>query len=424
MVRNLALPDGVNDAVWWDTVADGLGRRLRRGGAARWVIQYEHNKETQRVTLDGGLSVAQARTAAAETRAKAQLGASVIEEKRKAVEEKAKAEAAAKAEAERIAAIETIGDLVPDYLAFKQPGMKARSYIEIERHIAEHANSIHNMDIEHLDHERIADLLAEIATDHPVLANCVRSTLADFGRWLQRRKGAKKVPINVFAFTLRAETNGARQREPRIDELAMIWQACVALGDDYCDICRLLMLTGLRWSMVNGLRWADVDLKAGTITIPPDREGTKVKATKLKKGEARPFVVPLPQPAIDILKARPRDRDTIFGSGSRISRTEFKARLNQRIAWLAAQRGVAEPEHWTPHDFRRSIRTALSDVFKTDDRVAETILGHVVGGTEGAYNRASYLDQRRTALNLWAEHLMAAIEGCDAKVAPIDRAAA
>lgn len=38
--------------------------------------------------------------------------------------------------------------------------------------------------------------------------------------------------------------------------------------------------------------------------------------------------------------------------------------------------------------------------------VAETILGHVVGGSvERAYRRTDFIDQRRTLMERWAQHV-------------------
>jgi hypothetical protein len=46
--------------------------------------------------------------------------------------------------------------------------------------------------------------------------------------------------------------------------------------------------------------------------------------------------------------------------------------------------------------------------------VIEAVLNHVSGhmaGVAGIYNRASYDKEKREALNLWAEHVMALVRG-------------
>jgi hypothetical protein len=44
------------------------------------------------------------------------------------------------------------------------------------------------------------------------------------------------------------------------------------------------------------------------------------------------------------------------------------------------------------------------------------------GGVAGIYNRATYDKEKREALNLWAEHLIAMLDGRAAVVVPLKRA--
>jgi len=52
------------------------------------------------------------------------------------------------------------------------------------------------------------------------------------------------------------------------------------------------------------------------------------------------------------------------------------------------------------------------------------VLNHASGrsGVAGIYNRASYAKEKREALNLWAEHFTALVEGRKATVVPMRRA--
>ena len=57
--------------------------------------------------------------------------------------------------------------------------------------------------------------------------------------------------------------------------------------------------------------------------------------------------------------------------------------------------------------------------------IIEAVLNHVSGhkgGVAGVYNRATYDKEKREALNLWAEHVAAVVEGRAAKVLPLKRA--
>jgi hypothetical protein len=48
--------------------------------------------------------------------------------------------------------------------------------------------------------------------------------------------------------------------------------------------------------------------------------------------------------------------------------------------------------------------------------VVEKILNHTMQGVMAVYNRHDYLKERRQALDLWAERLLAIVEAEDGKV--------
>jgi len=49
------------------------------------------------------------------------------------------------------------------------------------------------------------------------------------------------------------------------------------------------------------------------------------------------------------------------------------------------------------HDLRRSARSLMSRAGVPSDH-AERVLGHVIGGVRGTYDRHEYLDEKREAL--------------------------
>jgi integrase len=68
-------------------------------------------------------------------------------------------------------------------------------------------------------------------------------------------------------------------------------------------------------------------------------------------------------------------------------------------------------EHWTIHDIRRTVATRMAEL-GVQPHIIEAVLNHVSGhkgGIAGVYNRATYDKERRSALNLWAGHIMALV---------------
>ena len=64
-----------------------------------------------------------------------------------------------------------------------------------------------------------------------------------------------------------------------------------------------------------------------------------------------------------------------------------------------ATKGVkVEPiPNWTLHDLRRTAKTLMVRAGVRPD-ISERVLGHVIAGVEGTYDRHSYADEKREAL--------------------------
>jgi integrase len=271
-----------------------------------------------------------------------------------------------------------------------------------------HAKALHGLALESITRRTIAARLAELAErSGPAAANRVRASLSAYFTWAAR-EGV--IDANPVAFTNKQIENGARERVLTDDELWTVWGA---LGDDqHGTIVRLLMLTGARRDEIGGLTWSEIDLNGATITLPPPRTKNR-----------REHLIPLSTPALEILRALPRrktpdgsPRDHVFGTGGRGFQdwSGSKADLDDRIV---AHHGAAL-EHWTLHDFRRSLSTALHERFGVAPHVVEVLLGHVgghKGGVAGTYNRALYLDERRRALERWGAHIVGLVAGKPAK---------
>jgi integrase len=158
---------------------------------------------------------------------------------------------------------------------------------------------------------------------------------------------------------------------------------------------------------------------------------------------ARPHFVPLAAPARAILEARPRrvnangkPRDLLFGSGEGPfsgwsgAKEQLDARILVALRTAAEKAGksldeVRPPPHWTLHDLRRTMATKMADDLKVPPYVIEATINHLSGhraGVAGIYNRATYLPERRQALALWAEHVLAVVKGRTSNVTVLKRA--
>jgi integrase len=142
----------------------------------------------------------------------------------------------------------------------------------------------------------------------------------------------------------------------------------------------------------------------GTWTIPAERYKTRCAN-----------FVPLSNAALAVIRAQPiiDGSDYVFSSRAKTPFSGFsksKAALDNAV--LAAMRrrlkkgAKVDPiPNWTLHDLRRTAKTLMVRAGVRPD-ISERVLGHVIAGVEGTYDRHSYADEKRDAL----ERLAATLE--------------
>jgi hypothetical protein len=74
---------------------------------------------------------------------------------------------------------------------------------------------------------------------------------------------------------------------------------------------------------------------------------------------------------------------------------------------------------WVLHDLRRTMSTVMHERLGVQPHIVEACLNHVgghQGGVAGTYNRSVYANEKRRAVDLWAAHVEAMVEGRESKV--------
>jgi integrase len=385
-IKTLALPPGAKDKTFWDNTLPAFGLRLRASGAASWVVQYDVGGKTRRVTLGtpAMLTVAAARAKAKDLLAKVRLGDDPAAEKRAA----------------RARAAETFGAILPRYLAKQQRECRPRSYTEIAARLNRQARPLHPRPITSIDRRQISTLIGNVTErSGPAAAINLHGSLAGFFSWAMR-EGLVDASPTIHAN--RPKDPPARDRVLSEDELRALWGALGDDGDDYADIVRLIALTATRRNEIGDLRHDEVDLDAAQIEIP---------AARMKNG--KPHLIPLSEPALAILRKRQRTRqDYVFGQGGA---TGFNSWGKRRKA-LDARIGGPRPS-WVLHDLRRLASTVMHEKLGVQPHIVERVLAHVghQSGTAGVYNKAEYIDDKRRALERWADWVMTVVTGKPAK---------
>jgi integrase len=146
---------------------------------------------------------------------------------------------------------------------------------------------------------------------------------------------------------------------------------------------------------------------------------------RTKNGRAHD--VPLSDAALALLPVHRPGRELLFGrgSGSFSGWSRCKTRLDKRIKNASPNgKGIAP---WRLHDLRRTLATGLGDL-GIAPHVVEAILNHVStvasgkAGVGGIYNRSLYAAEKRSALDLWAQHVKKLATGGPSNVVKIAHA--
>jgi integrase len=370
------------DSIEWDGKISGLGLRVR-AKSKTWIFRYRHGRTQRSVKLgrSPALSIVAARRAAEKLAAQLALGADPAADR-----------AAAKSQAEH-----TFASLAEKFLDARRPGLRPATVHEYERHLLRDCKSLHRLPIAGVTQADIVRLLNNAAG--PVTANRLRATLTAMFSWVMR-EGVKLPDGNIASFTNKRDET-SRDRVLSDQELKAIWRA--SGHDDYGAIVKLLILTAARRDEIAHLQWSEVG--DGALNLP---------AARTKNGRAH--VIPLSEQSRVIIAGRERGkRIHVFGrddSGFH-GWSKCRYRLDKNLGDTVAD--------WVLHDLRRTAVTRMAEL-GVQPHIVEAVVNHVSGhkgGVAGIYNRAAYDREKREALSLWAEHVMALVEGRKAVVAPL-----
>jgi len=189
----------------------------------------------------------------------------------------------------------------------------------------------------------------------------------------------------------------SRDRVLTDDELKAVWKAADELAWPFGRIVQLLILTGQRREEVAGTTWGEFNLETRVWKLPRGR-------VKNDAGHD----VPLSVAAIELIKGLPRLRgcDLVFSTTGESAVSGFskaKDKLDKK----------ADVRNWRIHDLRRTVASGMARL-GVNLPVIEKVLNHSSGsfaGIVGVYQRHSFADEKRQALEAWARFVTNLVEG-------------
>lgn len=386
-----------------DTASPGLGVRVSETGTRTFFLRARFPGSANPVRRSLGtypaMPLAEARAKAAEWRVMLKRGIDPRDEEQR---QRAKEE---QKRANTFAAV--FEDFAREKLPSERRGWQAER--DMRNHVLPRWGTRPVTEIGPLD--AIALVKAKRAT--PAMAQRLATLGGRFFAWAveQQVYDLRSSPLAGLRLTRLIGGQRPRDRVLSDDELRALWRVADRMGYPFGCIYKMLILTGLRLNEVADASWREVDLRAGTWTIPASR-------MKGQNHRARQHIVPITKEILRILESLPR-----FGTGDFLFSASFGANpvwmsvdvkrrtdkhMLRTLRAMARHRGDdssrVELPHWVNHDIRRTVRSRLSRLRITEE-AREAVLAHVRSGVKGIYDHYDYLPEKREALELWASRL-------------------
>lgn len=168
-------------------------------------------------------------------------------------------------------------------------------------------------------------------------------------------------------------------------EWTKLWEVARSKPYPFGPWLKALMLSGQRLSNVAQMRW---DENAGDVWIVP---ASKMKATRPDRAKAHE--VPLSEALSALIASQPRIGYVFTTAGDKpiFPGSKLKSKVSDK----------AELADWRWHDVRRTAATLMASR-GVQRFVVERVLGHSDSSITAIYDRASYRNEKREALEVLA----------------------
>lgn len=416
-LTDVAIRNWIKAGELFEGRSDGEGLSLRyreRDSAPRWLFRYQMGGQARVLQLGSyrDLSLADARKTAKEMRARVALGFDVAAEKKER-----KQEAAAKIDAVRNAV--TVAMLADQYLTARIIGRWKHPNIvrsRIERDIKPAIGSLTLADVRpsHID----AMLKGIVKRGAPTMATDVLRWVKRMFDYAIKREMVLTNPAAAFDPSDAGGKEDVRQRWLTRAELVRLLGAMkVAKGwahENTLTVKLLLMLANRKSELIEA-PIKEFDLDEAVWHLPAERTKTGMAID-----------IPLPHQAVEALRELVRlAGESAWLLPARKMQSRMIPHIDVNTVNAAMAKSIRplmgdECERFTMHDFRRTARTHL-EALGTQPHIAERCLNHKLKGVVGIYNRHDYFEERKAALQAWADLLTELEAGDSGKVVPIKR---
>jgi integrase len=265
-------------------------------------------------------------------------------------------------------------------------------------------------DVHSITKRDVLDLLDSIVErDAPVVANRTLSVLKTALAWCVKRDILTASPCDHVD---RPSPETPDIRHLGDDELKALWRAAELTGYPYGPLIQLLLLTGQRRDEVRQAPWPEFDLAAGLWKLPEGRT---------KNGKEHH--VPLSDAVMTILNSLPKIRSKrawLFTTDGGVPVSNLNNRKKRLDALMLEELRKIDPEisqlqAWKIHHLRHTLKSWMQSARIPAD-VRNAVQNHFDGSMDELYGHHSFEPEKRDALDRWARHIAALLDGPAANV--------
>lgn len=379
-----AAPGKTNDG-------DGLYFQVSKSGGTSWIFRYKLDSRGREMGLGPfpAVTLSEARQLAADQRKILASGSDPLTTRDAARE--------AKREAERQAAARrtTFEDLAREYQQAHGSSWSEKWRKGWLRKLELYAfPTMGKLSADIIQTEHVLAALRPIWTTKTRTADEVRGQIEqilDAAKARRLREGDNPARWRGHLDNLLSKTEKKKARQ-RQHFPAMHWKDAPKLMGSLAKIqtrdaiaTRLLILTGARYHMIRSAQWSELDLEVGIWALPAER-------MKMRK----PFVIPLPPQAVEMLQDLSRASSPYLFPGQGKSGVMH----GNAVRNLLHKIGHADI---TGHGFRSTFRDWANERTNYPREICELALAHDERDqTEAAYSRSDLLEKRRALMVEWA----------------------
>jgi len=252
-------------------------------------------------------------------------------------------------------------------------------------------------------------LLDRVAARGGIMAN---RTLAVVRKMFNFAVSRDIIPASPCTAVQAPAPENRRDRVLTAEEIKTFWLNLdkTPISEEIKLALKLQLVTAQRKGEVISSAWADFDREGGWWTIPAEKSKNRL-----------PHRVPLSALAKEILAAAQTlagDSGWVFPS-LRTTGHITPAAVDHALRQARPLLGL---DHFVPHDLRRSAASHMTSM-GISRLVVSKILNHVERGVTAVYDRHSYDQEKRQALEAWGYRLQNIIQGAEkeGKIIPLFR---